>query len=515
VAQRSPRQPLFSLFSSSESGSNSSESPYNKGNPSQSSGKRRSRRTSAKPQPKPTPRGSQKVPRQRPVAEESRRRESMSPVVEQLRQKRSNPPKSRKARSQPPKNRSKVPSSLPSFPPQQPAEPLARREASPSRRLSRSPQPNLRVVPPQPPVPVANRIVKRVRKKRRVSPMVYATRLFILGIGIGVISGTILSVLNALGRSSAQANSVANLSVEQQEKLKANPNLSTAQLMALPLNQEIADLKTALLGLSKDNSNLKPGLFLVDLDNNNYVNLQGEELLPAASTIKVPILVAFLQAVDEGRIRLDEMLTMKQEHIATGSGGMQYQPVDSEFTALETATLMIIDSDNTATNMIIERLGGIETLNQLFTEWGLKNTQLKDILPDLPGTNKTTAKDLVQVMAQVNQGKLVSMKSRDLMLRIMSQTRNNSLLPSGLGKGSFIAHKTGNIDTVSGDVGLVDLINGKRYLVGILVERKEDDPQAEELIRKMSSTIYQYFDTSTDSPKNPEPSPEPTPEPAQ
>lgn len=505
MAQRTPRQPLFSLFSSSESGSKSSESPDNKGNPSQSSGRRRSRRTPAKPQPKPTPRGSQKAPRQRSVNEESQRRESINPVVEQLRQQRANPPKSRKPRSQPPKNRRRVPSSLPSFPPQQPAEPLARR--------SRSPQPNLSVAPPQPPLPVPNRIVKRVKKKRRVSPMVYATRLFILGIGIGVISGTVLSVLNALGRSSAEANSVANLSVEQQEKLKANPNLSTSQLIPLPLNQEMADLKTALLGLSEENSSLKPGLFLVDLDNNNYVNLQGEELLPAASTIKVPILVAFLQAVDEGRIRLDEMLTMKQEHIATGSGTMQDQPVDSEFTALETATLMIIDSDNTATNMLIERLGGIETLNQLFTEWGLKNTQLKDILPDLPGTNKTTAKDLVQVMAQVNQGKLVSMKSRDLMLRIMSQTKNNSLLPSGLGKGSFIAHKTGNIDTVSGDVGLVDLLNGKRYLVGILVERKEDDPQAEELIRKMSSTIYQYFDTSTDSPENSEP--EPTSEPAQ
>ncbi|HAN73796.1 MAG TPA: serine hydrolase, partial [Planktothrix sp. UBA8402] len=49
------------------------------------------------------------------------------------------------------------------------------------------------------------------------------------------------------------------------------------------------------------------------------------------------------------------------------------------------------------------------------------------------------------------------------MLRIMEQTRNRSLLPSGLGEGAFIAHKTGNIDSVSGDIGLIDMPNGKRY----------------------------------------------------
>jgi beta-lactamase class A len=71
------------------------------------------------------------------------------------------------------------------------------------------------------------------------------------------------------------------------------------------------------------------------------------------------------------------------------------------------------------------------------------------------------------------------------------------LLPRGLGDGAFIAHKTGNIDSVSGDVGLIDMPNGKRYLVGVLVQREADDPQANELIRQISSTIYQYFDTST------------------
>ena len=372
-----------------------------------------------------------------------------------------------------------------------------RKPADPSPR--RRPEGDILPAPTSPLAP-RDKLVKRVRKKRRVSPIIYAARLVILGLGIGVISGTILSVLNALGRSSAAADQTVNLSLEQQQ----NSTSSNALVSSLQLTQESSDLKTAILGLAKDLPKLKPGVFLVDLDTGNYVDIQGQEAVPAASTIKLPILVSFFQAVDEGRIRLDEVLTMEEKHIAKGSGELQDKPVGSKFTALETADLMITNSDNTATNMLIDRLGGIESLNQQFASWQLKQTQMQNILPDLEGTNKTSARDLVNLMADINQGKLVSLKSRDFMLRIMQQTRNRSLLPRGLGEGAFIAHKTGNIDSVSGDVGLIDMPNGKRYLVGVLVQREADDPQANELIRQISSTIYQYFDTATDPKPNPD-----------
>ncbi|VXD25048.1 Penicillin-binding protein, transpeptidase [Planktothrix serta PCC 8927] len=491
VAQRSPRQSLFSILSFSKSGSKSSEPKSRNGNSPKSQPRRRSR-GSTPPPPKPVSRRSPSVEQRQGI--DPGRSESFDPLLSQLRQKRSAPPPSRKPRSQPGKRSSRgtaAPSIIPF--PQSSAPTAVRSRRSPVAQFS----PSESLLPP------GNKPVKRVRKKRRVSPMVYATRLLILGIGIGVISGTILSALNALGRSSAEANQTVSLTAEQQKSLNANSSNSLAQ--SLQLTQEASDLKTAILGLAKDSPKLKPGVFLVDLDTGNYVDIQGELPLPAASTIKVPILVSFFQAVDEGRLRLDEVLTMEEKHIAKGSGELQDKPVGSKFTALETATLMITNSDNTATNMIIDRLGGIESLNQQFAFWQLKQTQMQNILPDLEGTNKTSAKDLVTLMAEINQGKLVSVKSRDFMLRIMQQTRNRSLLPRGLGEGTFIAHKTGNIDSVCGDIGLIDMLNGKRYLVGILVEREADDPQANELIRQVSSTIYQYFDTST----NPQPSTDP------
>ncbi|HBW57854.1 MAG TPA: serine hydrolase [Oscillatoriales bacterium UBA8482] len=485
MAQRSPRQSLFSIFSFNKSGSKSSEPKSRNGKTSQPQPRRRSRRSPTDPV--------KTAPRRSPSPElrqnnDLGRSESFDPLLSQLRQKPV-APKSRKPRPTPGKRPPNGANGASVLPFRKPADPAPRRRPE-----------GVMVPAPTPALTPRNKSVKRVRKKRRVSPMVYATRLLILGIGIGVISGTILSALNALGRSSIAADQTVNLSLEQQQ----NSTSSNALVSSLKLTQEASDLKTAILGLAKDSPKLKPGVFLVDLDTGNYVDVQGQEAVPAASTIKVPILVSFFQAVDEGRVRLDEVLTMEEKHIAKGSGELQDKPVGSKFTALETANLMITNSDNTATNMLIDRLGGIESLNQQFASWQLKQTQMHNLLPDLEGTNKTSAKDLVNLMADINQGKLVSLKSRDFMLRIMQETRNRSLLPSGLGEGAFIAHKTGNIDSVCGDIGLIDMPNGKRYLVGVLVQREADDPQANELIRQISSTIYQYFDTATDPEPNPD-----------
>ncbi len=341
-------------------------------------------------------------------------------------------------------------------------------------------------------------------KRRRSSPMVYGARLLTLGIGIAVISGTVLSALSSLGRLSPQVP----LSTQVISQGNAAPqSTSNEGLRAIPLDlqlrQEDTVLKRDITNLAQGLPQLDLGLLLLDMNTGTYVDIKGQSSFPSASTIKVQILVAFFQAVDTGAIRLDEMLTLEDRHIAGGSGDMQYQPSGTQFTALETATKMIVISDNTATNMLMERLGGAEALNRKFTDWGLKDTVLRNFLPDLPGTNKTSPRDLANVLTQVNQGGLISMQSRDRMFHIMEQTENNRLLPSGLGAGAIIAHKTGTLKSVLADVGLVDMTNGQRYLLAVLVGRRESNPDAEYLIRSLSQLIYQHFET-------PEPPPEET-----
>ncbi|MEP0868622.1 class A beta-lactamase-related serine hydrolase [Trichocoleus desertorum AS-A10] len=329
---------------------------------------------------------------------------------------------------------------------------------------------------------------QRSQLRRSVSPLLYGTRLLILGLGIGVIAGTLLSTLDP-SRFMAGASQTA-INAKSQTEQQAKVGNSAKLPMPLKLSQEAAPLKAEIQGLTRQTSGLTPGVFLIDLDTTTYVDLNGTAVFPAASTIKVPVLVAFFQDVDAGKIRLDELLTMKPELIGSGSGDMQYQPPGTKFSALDTASRMITISDNTATNMLIARLGGVAALNRRFQSWGLTATVINNPLPDLQGTNTTSPRDLTTLMAWVNQGDLVSMRSRDRMLDIMRRTVTDTLLPRGLGEGATIAHKTGDIGSLIGDVGLIDMPNGKRYVITALVKRPFNDGQASELIRQISRVTY-------------------------
>ncbi|PPS40906.1 serine hydrolase [Chroococcidiopsis sp. TS-821] len=330
-----------------------------------------------------------------------------------------------------------------------------------------------------------------LREKRRshglrnlTKPLLYASRIVILGVGVAAIAGTVLSALDPTNRIKAEdpQSSVA------QEEVK---EVAFVPGSALQMTQEMSSLKTTVEQLAAKQKNLLPGVFFLDLDTGAYLEINGNSTFASASTIKVPILVAFFQDVDAGKIRLDERLTLKKELVGGGSGDMQYKPLGTQFTALETATKMITISDNTATNLLIERMGGAAALNQRFLSWGLPATQIRNLLPDLEGTNTTSPRDLAHLMALVDDGKLMSLRSRDRLLDIMRRTVTNTLLPRGLGEGARIAHKTGDIGSLVGDVGLVDMPNGKRYIAVAMVKRPHNDGRAQELIRQISRAAYQ------------------------
>ncbi|WP_232731615.1 serine hydrolase [Kamptonema formosum] len=329
--------------------------------------------------------------------------------------------------------------------------------------------------------------------EKSTSPLVYGLRLLILGVGIGVIAGTLLSMFDPASRYSGAVSDTSGSQPQQEAAKEASAVAAATAAPAFQLTAELTDLKMQLQALAAQNPDLAAGAFFADLDTGAYIDLNGSQALPAASTIKLPILIAFFQDVDAGKISLEEPLTLREEDIAEGSGDMQYDNPGRSYTALETATKMIAISDNTATNMLIERLGGAETLNQRFASWGLTETAIRNKLPDLEGTNTTSPKDLGNLMAQVNQGELVSLRSRDRLLGIMQRTENNTLLPQGLGEGATIAHKTGTIASMLGDAGIVDLPTGKRYIAAVMVKRPDNDPRAEELIRQFSRKVYLYF----------------------
>lgn len=332
----------------------------------------------------------------------------------------------------------------------------------------------------------------RGRLKRLPLPVLYGIRLLILGVGLGVIAGTLLAAIDPdyqVAAEPSDPNASGSSLVEGNKKI-----LPVAAKNALVLKSEMTDLSQQLQALANKQPDLVAGAFVVDLDTGNYAKVNGERSFATASMVKVPILVAFFQEVDAGNIELTEQLTMRQDLVAPHAGDMQYLPVGTQFSALETAEEMIRISDNTATNMLIDRLGGIAAVNQRFKQWGLSQTTLNEWLPDLEGTNISSPHDLVALMSMVEQGQLVSLRSRDRLLAILRTPVTQTLLPQGLGEGATIAHKTGDIGTLVGDVGLIDMPSGKRYLAAMMVERPFNDDRAQELIRQMSRASYDYLE---------------------
>jgi beta-lactamase class A len=265
----------------------------------------------------------------------------------------------------------------------------------------------------------------------------------------------------------------------------------------VPLNTEMSALESQVKALMGRYSFLQTGMFFLDLDTGNYLDIRGDRAFPAASTIKLPILVAYYQALEEGKVSLDETLVMRRDLITGGSGDMQDEPAGTKFSTRETLAKMITISDNTATNMIVDRLGGIAKVNQRFRSWGLKDTLMRNWLADLRGTNTTSSKDMVRLMALLVNGKLVSPSSQAQILDLLRRTTIKTLLPAGLGPGADIADKTGDIGFLIGDAGMITMPNGKRYLAGIFVIRPYKDTRGRDFIRQVSSLVYNYLNQPT------------------
>ncbi len=340
------------------------------------------------------------------------------------------------------------------------------------------------------------------RPQRKPSWIQNILRLSLLGLGISTIAGTAIALLHPEPPSGTLASSKLQSQKNASGSEGVNgttPFDTAATLPILNPDKELKDAKAKIQAIAAAQKDLVAGMFFYNPETGAYLDLSGDKPFSAASTIKLPVLVAFFQAVDAGQVRLDEPLVMRKDLIASESGVMQYQPVGTKYSALETVDQMITISDNTATNMLIDRLGGIVALNQRFKSWGLTQINLRNPLPDLQGTNTVTPKDLSTLMLKLGQGDLLTPRSRDLALDILRRTVTQTLLPPGLGAGSTIAHKTGDIGPSVGDSGLIGMPNGQRYVATVFVKRPHNDPRAQELIRQISKISYQALSSASRS----------------
>ncbi len=336
-----------------------------------------------------------------------------------------------------------------------------------------------------------------------------------MGIGFGVITGTALKTI-ALQEKSGQIvlpNWVSFKQISLPTFLSFKPNQLGIQeekdlnVATSSQKREIKDLSRQWRELASKERNLKASGFLLSIDDGRFAGLAPNAILPAASAIKIPILLTVLKMLDSGQLRWDEPLKLSKEEIGGGSGWMAYQPIGKSFPVHEVATEMIRVSDNTATNLLIKRIGGIQILNEYFKTFELPSTEVKNWLPDLEGTNTTSARDLARTIAIVDSGEILSQRTRDLFREVMGTSKTNRLLPGGLLqglggdprkgnidyklliKGYKVYNKTGDIGIAYADAGLIQMPNNKRAVAGFIVKGPFNDPRSAELIRSMAAAM--------------------------
>ena len=253
---------------------------------------------------------------------------------------------------------------------------------------------------------------------------------------------------------------------------------------------EMTGLKNELLQLMKNYPTIHPAIYVWEYENGKYVEINADEQFSAASIIKLPVLVQMFKAIEAGQMTIYDEMTLTDYYKAPGSGNLQYMRSGSKYSLDALAKTMIQDSDNSSTNMIMSKMGGMDYVNIGLRDWGISKTYVRTWLPDMTGTNKTTAEDLAKILYNLDNPGFLNINSREYIIDYMSHVKNNKLIAAGLGEGALLVHKTGDIGKMLGDAGIVFAPNGKKYIIVILANRPYNAPQGKDFIVKASDLIY-------------------------
>jgi beta-lactamase class A len=232
-----------------------------------------------------------------------------------------------------------------------------------------------------------------------------------------------------------------------------------------------------------------------------------DEIFHAASTMKVPVMMALFQAVDAGELRLSEPIAVRNrfQSIVDGSpfaldpkedGDSDLYQADGGHRPLEELIRrMIVRSSNLATNLLIDKIGASRATD-LMRSLGAYRIQVLRGVEDGKAfeaglNNKVTAKDLEIAMTALAKGATFSPASNEKMLEILKAQEFNEKIPAYLPQGTPIAHKTGDITGIHHDAAIVYPPGGAPYVLVVLTHGYQEEKQANQVIAEISRIVWQ------------------------
>ena len=229
-----------------------------------------------------------------------------------------------------------------------------------------------------------------------------------------------------------------------------------------------------------------------DLNKNNGFSINGDKKVLSASMIKLLILAELMKKISEDKFSLSDTIMMANFMKTGGDGVLKELNAGHHFTLKELATLMIIISDNQATNNLIDFLG-MEDINLLGKELGLKESFLGRKMMDTEARkngydNYTCADDISLLLKLIYQEKLINKEASQLMLDILLRQQQGERLQRYLPSDIKIAHKCGDLDNLENNGGII-WIEDKAYILVVLTNGMPN-LQCKQTIGKISKFVY-------------------------
>jgi beta-lactamase class A len=234
------------------------------------------------------------------------------------------------------------------------------------------------------------------------------------------------------------------------------------------------------------------GIAIEDLATGETSGVNASANLPAASTIKIPVMVEVFKQMEAGTIDLNTPVVMRASDRDWGWGDMADARIGTERSVNQLLWLMITQSDNTATNMLI-RLVGRSHINRTMASLGMRQTRLSDYLrsesDSIRYALRTSPRDMMHLLDKIARERLVDEWSSREMLAILAGQRHNGLLPAALPAGLKIAHKTGSLHDTLNDVGIV-YRDREPYIIAVMTTQLDDLDSGRAFIHRVSRMAY-------------------------
>jgi len=250
------------------------------------------------------------------------------------------------------------------------------------------------------------------------------------------------------------------------------------------------------------------GVAVLDLTDGKTLLIHGDEVFPQASSIKIAILAELYHQEQQsrdgasGKVRLGDLYTVRKEDLVADSDVMLgLTPSATRLTNRDLATMMIAVSDNSAANVLIDRVG-MENVNATLSGLGLKYTRLQRKMMDLKAAregreNVATPREMMTLLEAIYRRRLFSQELTDDFIKMLatgwSQNSKRSAMLRGLPAGVQAAEKPGELEGVRADSGYVFASN-RPYVLCVMTTYAKDEKAAEDAISRIAGLTYSYFD---------------------